>query len=225
MSIKAVVFDLDDTLYPEIDYVKSGFCEVGKEIERHFGIKNAYGKLYDYFLIDKNDVYGRVLRDCNVSFNQGDISDLIEIYRTHKPQLTLSDEVKDTLSALRANGLKLGIITDGRPHQQWAKIKALGVDKLVDHIIVTDELGGIEYRKPNPKAFEMMCSRFCIKFEEMVYVGDNPQKDFLIGKYGVTTVKVGNGGIYADSDYADGIKEDKKINTISDLLKIARSNV
>lgn len=220
MSIKAVVFDLDDTLYPEIDYVKSGFSEVGKQLEKRFGIKSAYQKLFDFFRIDKNDVYGRLLRDCKISFNESDIDDLIEIYRTHKPKLTLSCEVKETLSTLSLKGLKLGIITDGRPHQQWAKIQALDLDKLVDKIIVTDELGGIEFRKPNPIAFEKMCIEFNIQPSDMVYVGDNPKKDFAVKKYlPIKTVQIMS-GLYQNEEYLDGFKPNILIDYLPNLLGI-----
>ena len=49
----------------------------------------------------------------------------------------------------------------------------------MDEIIVTDELGGVEYRKPNDAAFRLMADKMCIDFEHMCYVGDNIQKDFI----------------------------------------------
>lgn len=221
MSIKAIVFDLDDTLYPETDYVKSGFREVGKEIERRFGVNDAFNKLYAFFLADKNDVYGRVLRDYKVSFKESDIADLIEIYRTHNPQLTLSTDVKDTLSALRAKGLKLGIITDGRPFQQHAKIKSLGLDKSVDGIIITDELGGVEYRKPNPTAFREMCETLGVSPIEMIYVGDNPAKDFAVKKYlPIFTVRLVRGGLYEDCNYCENILPDKVVFNVKDVAAL-----
>ena len=72
---------------------------------------------------------------------------------------------------------KIGIITDGRPEGQRAKLKALNIN--VDKVIITDELGGTEYRKPNPKAFEIMQKELNTEFEKMVYIGDNIKKDFI----------------------------------------------
>lgn len=71
------------------------------------------------------------------------------------------------------------MITDGRPEDQRAKIQALGIEPLFDEIIITDELGGIEYRKPNTAAFELMHEKFNVPYEKMVYIGDNPNKDFV----------------------------------------------
>ena len=83
------------------------------------------------------------------------------------------------LKTLRKQGYLLGVITDGRPEGQRAKIKALGLEAMVDHIIVTDEFGGVEYRKPNPIAFEKMRERFGTEYSKMCYVGDNVNKDFV----------------------------------------------
>lgn len=220
MSIKSVVFDLDDTLYPEIDYVKSGFCEVAKEIEKHFGVKNTYKKLCDFFETDKNDVYKRVLRDYGIAFKENDILDLVKIYRTHIPKILLSDEVKNTISVLRQTGLKIGIITDGRPFQQHAKIQSLGLDKIVDSIIVTDELGGIDFRKPNPIAFKEMCKILCVQPEEMVYVGDNPKKDFAIKQVLPINTVMLKCGFYQRENYINNILPDIFIDSIFDLTKI-----
>lgn len=220
MSIKAVVFDLDDTLYPEIDYVKSGFCAVGEEMQKRFGVQDAARRLNEYFAADRRDVYGRVLRDYGVAFTEGDIADLIRVYRTHIPKLSLSTEVRETLLALREQGYKLGIVTDGRPFQQRAKIQALGLKELVDTIVITDELGGAEYRKPHPKAFEILCGEFGVKAEETVYVGDNPQKDFAVKKFLPMTTVMVKGGLYRDGAFLYGIVPDVTVETVAALKEL-----
>lgn len=225
MSIKAVVFDLDDTLYPEIDYVKSGFCEVAKEIEKRFDVKKAYNKLYEFFLLNKSDVYERVLRDYGIVFKERDIADLVKIYRTHIPKLSLTDEVKNTILSLRKQGLKIGIITDGRPFQQHAKIQSLGLDKMVNSIIVTDELGGIEYRKPNPTAFKKMCKTLCIQPKEMIYVGDNPKKDFAVKIYLPIKTVMLKTGFYQQEYFSNNIRPDIFINYLFDLNRINLNNI
>ena len=93
-------------------------------------------------------------------------------------------------------GKKIGIITDGRPEGQRAKLDALEIE--TEYIIVTDELGGTEFRKPSTKAFCLMQKVLKIPFSRMVYVGDNPQKDFIAPKkLGMKSIWVRNGdGIY-----------------------------
>ncbi len=83
------------------------------------------------------------------------------------------------LNELRRKDIKTGIITDGRPKGQRAKIEALDLNKYIDHIIVTDELGGAQYRKPCEKAFVTMKDELDLAYATMCYVGDNLQKDFI----------------------------------------------
>lgn len=219
--IKAVVFDLDDTLYPEIDYVKSGFRVVALEIEKIYGFKNAYAELIQLFEQDKNNVFNRFLENYDLPEDDNSVDSLLNVYRCHKPVIELRDDVKNVLIELRVRGYKLGIITDGRVEGQRTKLAALGVEKLVDKIIVTDELGGIEYRKPSPKAFEIICKEFGILPEEMMYVGDNPQKDFAIKKYlPITTIYLKQSGLYKQSELLYGIKPDYEVETISTVTEL-----
>ena len=184
--IKAVIFDLDDTLFPETDYVKSGF----KAIADHFNDEVLYHRLLNLFMENRNNVYQRA------GFSEEECKRCIEIYRSHFPALTLDDETKETLMLLKEKGYLLGIITDGRPEGQRNKIKALGLSDIMDCIIVTDELGGEQFRKPNPKSFEIMREALSVEFDEMMYVGDNPAKDFYIGS--ICSIKTCRITKYAD---------------------------
>lgn len=209
--IKAVVFDLDDTLCPEIEYVKSGFRVIATE----FSDASLSNKLYSLFKENNQNVYQRA------GFSDEESKRCIEIYRSHKPDIKLKDNVIKMLSELRSNGFKLGIITDGRPETQNNKIEALGLSDFVDKVIVTDELGGESFRKPNPKAFEIMKETLNVEFDEMVYVGDNPSKDFAIKSvYPIKTVRVMGEGLYSTLSYKDGIVPDYIIDDLSQLKNI-----
>lgn len=208
--IRAVVFDLDDTLMPETDYVKSGFKAIGKA----FGDSFLGDKLWNLFCEDKNNVYQRA------GFSEEECQKCIEIYRKHFPDIVLDKRVERTLLELKRRGIKIGVITDGRSEGQRNKVIALGLDKIMDCIIVTDELGGVEFRKPHPKAFELMRESLGVKFDEMIYVGDNPKKDFFIGSiYPIVTVRLCSKGMYGGESYLEGIKENKTITVLSEILK------
>lgn len=208
--IKAVVFDLDDTLFSETDYVKSGFNAIGTA----FGDKSLGDNLWKLFCEDKKNVYQRA------GFSEKECQRCIEIYRGHFPDITLSEDIKETLHELKRKGIKLGIITDGRPEGQRNKIEALGLCKIMDYIIVTDELGGEQFRKPHPRAFELMRQSLGVQFDEMMYVGDNPEKDFFIGSiYPIITVRLCGKGMYGVKEYLEGVKENKTITVLSELLE------
>lgn len=179
-GLRAVIFDLDDTLYSEKEYVRSGFSAIAKILPE---IQNAEEKLYSFFesgkpaidyLLRSEKIYSDELKE-----------ECLNAYRTHPPDIHLYDGVRELLLRLRKEGYMLGIITDGRPDGQRAKISALGLDTLVHEIIITDELGGIEARKPSEMAFIEMHERLNkilgerIDYSEMCYVGDNTSKDFI----------------------------------------------
>lgn len=167
---KGVIFDLDDTLYSEKQYVRSGYQKIGE----YLGRVDAAEKLWNYF----ED--GRKAIDAYLSEIEEEEkkAECLKIYREQIPEISLYDGVARMIEDLKAKGLKVGIITDGRPEGQRNKIKALGLESLVDDIIITDELGGPQFRKPCDIAFRIMQNRWRLPYEQIVYVGDNPNKDF-----------------------------------------------
>lgn len=173
-GIQAVIFDLDDTLYGEKEYVRSGYRAIADILPQ---VKRMDEKLWKAFEQNKSAI-DEVLTAEGIYSNELK-RQCLSIYRSHQPVIHFYDGAKELLYQLRTDGYKLGIITDGRPEGQRAKIKALGLDVLVDHIIVTDELGGVEYRKPNKVAFMKMQQQLDVPLEKMCYVGDNIEKDFI----------------------------------------------
>ena len=170
-EIKGVIFDLDDTLYSEKQYIRSGF----RKIAEYLGALDAEVKLWEYFC-QKNPAVDLYLEERGLMEKK---EHCLKTYREQMADITLYDGIVDMLSALKAKGIKLGIITDGRVEGQKNKIKALGLEKIIDDIIITDELGGPQFRKPNDISFRIMQKRWNIPFEQLIYVGDNPVKDFI----------------------------------------------
>lgn len=170
VNIQGVIFDLDDTLYSEKQYVKSGFRAVAELL----GKKDAETELWNCFLSGQPaiDTY---LQQENLLDKK---NECLKVYRDHKPNITLYSGVIELINELLAKGIKVGIITDGRVQGQKNKIAALGLDKVIEDIIITDELGGEQFRKPNDIAFRIMQCRWRVPFEQMMYVGDNINKDF-----------------------------------------------
>lgn len=173
-SLKAIVFDLDDTLYGEKEYVRSGYRAIAATLPQ---VEQMEEKLWQAFE-QKKSAIDEILKSEGI-YTKELKQKCLSVYRFHQPEIHFYEGVKELLVQLCADGYKLGIITDGRPEGQNAKIKALGLDELVDHIIVTDELGGMEYRKLNKEAFVRMQKQFDVNYSEMCYVGDNIKKDFV----------------------------------------------
>lgn len=167
-GLDAVIFDLDDTLYSEKQYVRSGY----KKIAEHFSILAMEDEMWTVFKSG-----GRAVDVVLEKYGLEECKDkALQTYRFQEPEICLYPGVRGMIERIRRE-YKAGIITDGRPEGQRAKIRALGLD--VDEVIITDELGSIECRKPNPIAFEKMAGRLGTEFGVMCYVGDNIEKDFV----------------------------------------------
>ena len=225
MSIKAVVFDLDDTLYPEIGYVKCGFIKVAEYINKTFSVNIDGEYLYSLFKIDKNDVYNRALDDLGVNYTEQNIKDMIKVYRENNPDILEFDlypGVRDMLSRLK-DKYKLGIITDGPVSTQEKKIKVLDIRKYFDFVMCSDNLG-IEHRKPDTLPFETVAKTLDVDFDEMVYIGDNRKKDFAVKKnIPITTVEVlSKNKVHDHKEYRDNIKPDYIIENTKDLEVILK---
>ena len=205
-TIKGVIFDLDDTLYSEKEYIYSGF----KAVADYLGDPNYAELLWNNFKKRKpaiDALLETLKRDHEKAI-------ILNVYRSHIPQIHLYPEAASILRELRSNGYKLGIITDGRPDGQRKKIKALGLDKLVDDIIITDELGGIQFRKPCDISFRIMQMRWKLPASEIVYIADNPEKDFqATQQLGMNSIWFQNeDGIYtAISSFYDSFKNYESI--------------
>ncbi|UNC93616.1 HAD family hydrolase [Candidatus Contubernalis alkaliaceticus] len=226
--IKAVVFDLDDTLYPEMDFVRSGFSKVSQYLSSLFQIsKEALEKeIWEQFHKDSSRVFNGILERYGKSSPEL-VQQLIQLYRTHEPSLTLPTQSQEILDWIREQGLKTGIITDGYLAAQKGKVKALGLEKLVDNIICTDSLGR-EHWKPSPLAFEIMLSQLDCAPKASIYVGDNPKKDFIPGnQLGMVTVQlISRQGVYREAICSK--EQDKaryvinRLSQLKPLLKMMR---
>lgn len=210
-QIKGVVFDLDDTLYSEKQYVRSGFRAVARLLESG----EAEEKLWEYFLEGKSAI-DELLNELG---QQEKKAQCLHAYREHMPEIELYEGVGELIQRLKEEEILVGIITDGRVEGQKNKLAALGLDRLITDVIITDALGGVRFRKPNDIAFRIMQCRWGIPFEEMVYIGDNPNKDFQAPKQlGMRSIFFENkDGLYYGPEFSDDSAE-MKITNIADAL-------
>ena len=168
------VFDLDDTLYKEIDFLKSAYQEISSYISQNSGFAEdiVYEKMITSYYSGDNP-FQSVLDF--VQSQDITISTLLNIYRNHEPNITLSESNQDVLAYLKANVYKIGLITDGRSVQQRNKLKALGLTEYFDEIIISEEFGS---EKPNVKNFNFYLDKYGGNYT-YIYIGDNTKKDFI----------------------------------------------
>lgn len=172
---KSIIFDLDDTLYNEIDYLNSAYKEIATAIAKNcsgiFTVENIYNHLL-LFYAQKKDAFQEII----IKYNPKNLvkEDLLRIYRNHYPSINLAAENENLLKQLISKGYKLGLITDGRSIQQRNKIKALNIEKYFDYILISEEFGK---EKPNQANFNYFVQ--LLGESTFYYVGDNVNKDFI----------------------------------------------
>ena len=225
--VRAILFDLDDTLYLEQHFVLSGFKSVAAVLEAEYGVerKQVWHKMVELFEQgERRRVFDRTLLQIGVHPDREIISRLVDIYRHHRPCISLAD---DALSVLKwASGrYKLGIITDGYGPMQRNKVDVLGLQPWTDVIIYSDDLGR-EYWKPSPKPFLEALRAISVQPAEAIYVADNPHKDFIGARsLGMGTIRIRRaGGLYANITLDSEHEADHEISTLMDLVRLLNSD-
>lgn len=188
---KIVVFDLDDTLYDEITFIFSGFNSVAKYLSKNYKLnyKEVLNLMHSqYHSNGRNKIFDRVLINFNI-FTKSTLLKCINVYRFSKRKISLNQESKKILETL-SKKQNLYLVTDGNKLVQKHKIKLLKIQKYFKKIFITHNYGLIN-SKPSLYCFNKICKLENIKLRDIVYIGDNPKKDFVnLNKHGSTTIRI-----------------------------------
>lgn len=185
-----VAFDLDDTLYDEAQFVASGLDAVAKAAAEELGVESGEARaILEHSL--RTQPRGRQIDDLLWHFGRhtrGRAHRLVSVYRRHVPAIRCPDVTWRVLDALQSHALYL--VTDGHKGVQESKIEALGLAGRFRHCFLTNR-HGLRFQKPSPFAFERILWRERCAPRDVVYVGDDPAKDFLgIRPLGFRTIRV-----------------------------------
>lgn len=188
---QAIVFDLDDTLYPERQYVLSGMRAVAAWAERQWGVPRdrTVDELEEELC---NGVANRTFDGWLVRHGLEParwVSEMVRVYREHTPEIALFADVVPLLRRWRRK-YRLGVVTDGYLEVQRRKIAACRLPEYFDAIVCSDELGRDAW-KPSTRPFLLVLERLGVAAGDAVYVGDNPVKDFRGAKeLGMGTIRI-----------------------------------
>ena len=187
--MKVIAFDLDDTLYKEIDFLRSAYREISSYLSCKFGIEDTFDLMMQFYYNGKNVFDEIKTRYClTVS---GDT--LLEIYRNHFPDISLNMDILKTLESLKERSYPMALISDGRTITQKNKIKALGLQKYLNEslVIISEEFGS---EKPTNTNYIYIQNYF--PNADFFYVGDNLKKDFITANFlGWTTICLLDNGL------------------------------
>lgn len=182
MKIKAIIFDLDNTL-----------------VDRKSTLINFANKFVDKYSTNlksslREDIIQQIKASDRNGYRKKDefFEELLEILPWEiKPNIlelmeykkiefinciVAMNGVNDVLGELKKMGLKLGLITNGSVLMQGQKIEKLNIQNYFDSIIISD---AVKIKKPDPRIFQLSLDELCVKAGEAIYVGDNPRNDVI----------------------------------------------
>ena len=191
--ITVVIFDLDDTLYDEIEYCRSGFAAVSEFIANARDApdcESIFAALWGQFRAGNHTrTFNAALDELAMDCDDKRVLELVKVYRNHVPKITLPEDSRDILIELSTR-YTLGLLTDGFLPAQRLKVQRLGIEHYFQSIVYTEELGR-EFWKPSPAGFEKIMQYLNARAENMVYVADNEKKDFIApNRLGFSTIEL-----------------------------------
>ncbi|WDV07471.1 HAD family hydrolase [Lysinibacillus irui] len=219
---KVVVFDMDDTVYDEFDFVKSGFQAVAQYLASTYDLneKNLYKWMWKEVLEKgRGTVFDNLLRELHL-YNKTLVQKCISIYRLHKPNIKLPIESEKVLQNLSKDYV-LYLVTDGNKIVQQNKVTALKIEQYMKKCYITYRYGR-KHSKPSPHCFKLIAQRENIEPNQIVYIGDNPTKDFIgIKPLGFKTIRIMTGQ-HKDLELDNEYEADIRINSLLELPPILK---
>lgn len=217
--IKAIIFDLDDTLYDCSGTLvlkskklaakiisKALKCSEAEALELQLELEERLGPKADISreIANLYNLPEEFCREISNTINTLEVEDAI-----------LFPDAIDAINKLKRTGYKLFLVTLGKKEWQERKIKVLGLENVFDEIIITDNPLGKE------KCFKEILIKYDLKPEQVLCVGDKIKDEIEVGKkLGMSTALMKHGRHY--NFYKSEINDSAPytyITKISDLLK------
>ena len=223
-TLKAIIFDMDDTLYPESMYVMSGFRAVAtwlakeheKSADQYFAtLKTLFEKGI------RGNTFNIWLEQLKITPDAELIQECVTVYREHTPNIKPFNEVVPMLKQIQPN-FKIGLLSDGYLRVQQLKFEALDISHYFDSVVFSDEFGHDAW-KPSTIPYVEVLKRLNETATSAVYIGDNIIKDFFGAKrLGIQTIWVKRAsGEYINSRMpSDSHRPDYIVENLSEIPDI-----
>jgi putative hydrolase of the HAD superfamily len=219
--LRAVIFDLDNTL---TDFMRMKEVSIEAAVESmidaglDMDAEDAKARLFDIY--DREGIEDQRVFDRFLKENFGEIDPMIHTaailgYRRGREYtLVLYPHVKRTLIELAKRGLRLVVLSDAPRYQAWSRLCYLQLQHFFDHVITFEDT---DVRKPDPAPFMKAIELLQMKPDEVIMVGDWPERDMVGGRgVGIRTVYAR----YGDTSGATTSGADYEIDDIGELTGI-----
>jgi putative hydrolase of the HAD superfamily len=224
LKAKAVIFDIEDTLYDSslqmrmtrLNAVRA-MIEAGLPIDLEIGYKtlediaNQYGPHYTRH-------FDNLLERLGLKWNPRVIAAGVVAYReTSDVYLKPFSDTIPTLVKLRDQKLKLGVVSDGRSVKQWQKLIQLGIHHLFHSVVISED---VKDEKLSTKPFKKCLDELSVQPKEAVYVSARPNKEILCAnEIGIITVRMRQGDTAVEEPMSQKAKAVYEISQLSEIIE------
>jgi putative hydrolase of the HAD superfamily len=221
--IKAVVFDLDNTL---IDFMRmkntaveaatKAMIDAGLDFP-YTEIKEKIDEVYKEKGIEYQQVFDQLLNHFINRIDHKILSAGIVAYRTaREAELNTYPRVMPTLVKLIKMGIKLGVVSDAPSREAWLRLTYIGLDHMFDAIVTFDDS---KERKPSPVPFNLVLKQLGVDAKDALMVGDWAERDVVGAKsVGMKTAFAK----YGDTFDTQSHEADYEINDVAELIGIVK---
>jgi putative hydrolase of the HAD superfamily len=214
--ISAVLFDLDGTLLDRDASVKVFIDNQYERLSKWVSHVPKEKYMTRFIELDrrgyvwKDKVYQQLVAEFNIT--QLTWEELLQDYiREFKNNCVPFPNLIQMLEELKSSNLILGMITNGYGQFQMDNIRALGIHKYFDTIIVSEWEG---IKKPSPQIFNRALERLNIGPNESVFIGDHPENDVKGAQ------NVGMKGIWKKDYQWNNVEADDIVDDLVELPSI-----
>lgn len=223
--IRLVVFDLDDTLYPERDFVMSGFGAVAAFINHKTAIdeERILSNLLQLFESGvRANIFERLVEKMEIDFHPHEITDLVKIYREQTPLIQLDEQAQNALGILKKFHTKIAVIAEGYRSVESGKIEMLGLNEVVDEVIYSD-YSASGCHEPSERPLREAIERLAIESDEVLFVAENTTKLSMVKCLGINTARLRmQGRSHFDVEVEEKEKADFEIRSLVEVTNVLK---
>ena len=221
--IKAIIFDLDNTL---LDFVKmkqfavkasiTAMNEAGLDVDE----ENGYNDIMDLYMTTGWE--NQLVFDDYLKQTKGEVRNkildagVVAYRRAREATLLVYPNVNKTLIELLKKQIRLAVVSDAPSREAWMRLYYLNLHHVFDPVLTFDDTGA---RKPSPKPFKLALEKMNVAPEEVLMIGDWPDRDVVGAKQiGMKTIFARYGDTFGTKDSG----ADWDVNDIYEVVGIIK---